>query len=322
MIDPDAALDYLGFVEARHQVWERRQRGEPAPWTDNPIVRAKKFTNVFRVLDYGSQFVLTDLVDVELDDRDQLMRLFLYRHTGRVEAWKHVLADLGEYPTTKNLPDVLESMKDYRGGTTVVTSGTTTVGGGSRKGNLFDRPIFTGAYLVFPQSQVPGTDKLESIFDLTHRLFVSGSRVSHDFFNARSQSDRFAALRTNKGVADFMSMQILTDWGYTPHCGEDRENNFVIAGPGARKGAQALDPTGDVSHTLRWAAEAVEASPPLLPLDSYGEHYRAPSLMDIQNTLCEFSKYVRFASKPTTGKQYVPAHPELPSAPVVLPGHW
>ena len=43
--------------------------------------------------------------------------------------------------------------------------------------------------------------------------------------------------------------------------------------------------------------------------------------MDVQNTLCEFSKYVRFQSKPIPTKQYVPAHPG-PQPPPVLPKHW
>ena len=61
-VDPDMALDYLEFVEERHRIWEKRRSGEPQPWTEDHVLQDRKFTNVFRVLDYGSQFLLTNLL--------------------------------------------------------------------------------------------------------------------------------------------------------------------------------------------------------------------------------------------------------------------
>jgi hypothetical protein len=287
-VNLDRALDFLDFVEARHEVFMRRQAGEPQPWTDNPIVSTRKFTNVFRVLDFGSQFVLTDLIEDGLDPVDQLMRLFLYRHTGRVEAWQYAELAVGEYATRANLSETLEAFKEYRG--------------------VGKRAVFTNAYLVFPQSQVPGTDKLESIFDLTERLFVQGTRTPHDFFNSKNQSGKFEALRTNKGVADFMSMQILTDWGYLT---EFREDDFVIAGPGAKKGAAELGLAAP--EAIKWAVDNIRARG--VQIDG-----RLPSYMDAQNCLCEFSKYVRYLEKPIPATTYTPAHPGPLN--VTLPRHW
>jgi alpha-glutamyl/putrescinyl thymine pyrophosphorylase clade 1 len=87
-VTADAALTFLEFVEERHRIWERRQAGSPQPWTDNPILASHKFTNVYRWLDPGSQFVIEELQDLELSPSDNLMRFFLYRHTGRVETWE------------------------------------------------------------------------------------------------------------------------------------------------------------------------------------------------------------------------------------------
>lgn len=306
VIDPDAALNFLGYVEARHQVWEARQAGLPQPWTDEPIVASRKFTNVFRILDPGTQFIMTDLLEDDPSERDLLMRLFLYRHTGRTEVWEYARVMMGQYPTTEDLDDLLEVWRDYRG---------------EGKG----RPVFTGAYLVFPQSATPGTDKLESIINLTARLFCEGrfpdGDIVPDFLASTTQAERFATLRRNKGVADFMSMQILTDWGYTPHSGVDREDEFVVPGPGARKGAAALDPGRKAEDVLRWAVDSIRNSESCPTLDVPGSKPRVPSYMDVQNTLCEFSKYVRYASKPLPNKPYQPAHPG-PQDPPVLPEHW
>lgn len=323
-MDPDKALIYLDFVAERHRIWEKRQQGLPQPWTDDPQMRARKFTNVFRVLDYGSQYVLTDLVDPELSVRDQLARLFLYRHTGRVETWRYLLAELGEYPTVDNLPTVLEAWKDYRGQVTVHSKGkrkTPGRGNGFQK-QIGERPIFTGAYLVFPQSHERGTDKLESIVDLTYRLFHpdSPTELVTDFEQADTQAGRFATLRRNRGVADFMSMQVLTDFGYTPQCGRDVEDEFCVLGPGAVRGAKAIAPSWPVQRTFEWAIDATRSlddSPQLRTASGY----RQLSWMDVQNTLCEFSKLVRYLSAPPREYTYKPAHPGRQQEPV-LPEHW
>jgi hypothetical protein len=258
-----------------------------------------------------------------------LLRLFLYRHTGRVEAWQYLPLVVGEYPTWENLDDTLEAWYEYRGKTTTKKKAPRRPGqvgrGNGNQTSVSERPLFTGAYLVFPQSQVPGTDKIASIIDLTRRLFHPDSPTDcvPDFMAATTQADRFNALRRNKGVADFMSMQVLTDWGYTPNCGVDREDEFVVPGPGAVRGAQALSPGRPVMETLLWAVDALRSSEgcPALPLDHPGDPVRLPSWMDVQNTLCEFSKWVRFSEKPLPSKPYRPAHPGPQPAPL-LPQHW
>lgn len=305
----DDAFNFLEFVESRHEVFLRRQAGEPQPWTANPVVASRKFTNVFRVLDYGSQFVLTDLIEEGLHPRDQLMRLFLYRHTGRVEVWQYLEMMLGRYPNIGDLEDVRELFKQYRGDAHVRTRTVDPKSPGRKTQTDFKRSVFTSAYLVFPQSQVKGTDKLDSIIDLTKRLFLHGT-TWQEFANATDQRGRFEALRKNRGVADFMSMQILTDWGYTT---EFREDDFVVAGPGARKGAAALGLKAE--EAIEWAVKSIRdlENPPMV-------HGRLPSYMDAQNCLCEFSKYVRYAEKPLLDKPYTPAHPGPQN--VVLPKHW
>lgn len=297
MMDMEAFGRYLAFVPARHRVWELRQAGAAAPWSDDMILKTRKFTNVYRVLDYGSQFVISDLHEPGVAPEEFLMRIFLYRQTGRVEAWKHLLNEFGSYPLLEDLDDVLEAWAEYK-----------DAGG----------KIFTPAYLVYPQSSVPGTDKTESIVRLTQRVFGEG--VGTDFLAAETQEARFATLRRNKGVADFMSMQILTDYGYSPF-GGDTENDFVVPGPGARKGVAAITDTKNVVGFLKYARSEVLAGDDCPQLALPGGGLRPPSLMDIQNTMCEFSKYERYLEKGTPATGYQPAHPGEQPKPL-LPQNW
>lgn len=313
--------DFLRFVYERHRIWEKRQEGLPAPWTDDPILASRKFTNVFRVLDPGTQFLLTDLFDPWLSPRDTLMRAFLYRHTGRVETWQYLDLMMGGYPAFDQLEDVREAWKQYRGEvktkTVMEKSHSYTAHKIERTKQESARPFFTNAYLVFPQSDTPGTDKLDSIVDLTKRLFTPGSPddIMPAWERAQTQGERFRLLRQNKGVGDFMAMQVLTDWGY--QCGEDREDEFLVPGPGSIKGAKALDPNVPTMTVVKRVVQEVRALPDCPRLG-----YRVPSLMDIgSNLLCEWSKYTRYRGQAVPAKIYTPAHPGPQPAPV-LPGYY
>ncbi len=307
--------DFLRFVVERHRIWEKRQAGAPQPWTDDPILATRKFTNVFRVLDPGTQFVLTDLLDPELDPRDQLMRLFLYRHTGRVEAWQWLQLSCG-YPTVATLEEVRASWKDYQGRVRIVQKPRrwSKIVSDSR---ITERSIYTNAYQVFVPSDVSGTDKLDIILGTTKRLFTPGSPdyLMPAWQRARTQAERFRLLRKVNGVGDFMSMQILTDWGYGQSV--DREDEFLVPGPGSVKGAAALMPGVPTTKVVNEVVLQVRAMPQCPRLG-----YRVPSLMDIgSNLLCEWSKYVRYRGQPVSAKNYRPAHPGLQSDPV-LPAYY
>jgi hypothetical protein len=291
-VDVDVAMSYLDFVPNRHRVWERRQAGAAQPWSEDPILRTRKFTNMFRVIDPGSQFVLTDLA-VDTTPRTALARCFLYRYTNLPTTWRHLRDVLGEYPDEMDLFEegrLVEAIHAYR------DSG---------------HKVFSGAYVILPQPNHSG-DKVEQAVGLAARWMNAHAQ---DFLAATSQEQRFAILRREFGVGPFMAMQILTDWGYTPQCGEDREAEFVVAGPGCIKGAKFIAPTWKVEKTLEWATEHWQSTGPVLPGG------RRLSRMDVQNTFCEFSKYHRYDQKPMPVREYVPAHPGAQPAPV-LPAHW
>lgn len=314
-MNPDMAMMYLDFVRNRHAIWESRQAGLPQPWTDDPILASRKFTNTFRLLDVGTQFLLSMLTE-DLSPRETLARAFLYRHTGRPEPWEFFELMHGRYPLVDDLPLALETWKQYRGKVTTRLKNVKPYAERANRAGDFqsttgERPIFTGAYLVFPQSTVPGTDKLESIVALVKRLFTPGAPqdVMPNFLSATNQQQRFTALRRNKGVADFMSMQVLTDYGYTT---EDRENEFILAGPGAVKGAALVWPDKPAGYAISWAREQ-------LGHIRLGD--RAPSLADCQNGFCEVFKYHRWITKPEATKPYRPAHPG-PQPPPILPRNW
>lgn len=284
---------YKHFVRDRHTVWERRSLGVPAPWSGDPIIATRKFTNVFRILDRGSQYLYQIMRDE--DYHTALFRAFLYRYTNRPEPWVAFEEDWGYLPTHEDAVDgtLLSMWMNYR--------------------HERDMPIFGNAYKMFSGLENKGTDRLTWVVNMARDYITPG--FAEDFQQVdNAQWQRAAFLQEIPRCANFMSMQILTDMSY--YAGYS-ENDFILPGPGAIAGAKHITGVGDIYaptnsptdliHELTeyWASEG--------DVNLYG---RTPSLMDVQNTLCEFSKYVKWAPGP---KQYIPVGPQQDP---ILPDHY
>lgn len=301
---------FINFVAERHRVFERRLAGEPRPWTTDPILHSQKFTNVFRVADYGSQFVFGLFADAQRDDlpaREVMAQVFLYRHTNSPQAWQAFKGDYGHWPNP-----VRDAAKVKRFWDTYAAAGG---------------KVFSGAYTVYPQSSEPGTKKSHSVVDMAANFFSPHSDgdlwPQLEAHNADLEG-QFQVITQAHGISNFMGMQILTDWGWSPWVGVDRENDFIAGGPGATRGAQHIYPglkPQDVPQAITDLRNILldQKSVPTLKV---GTVERLPSLMDVQNCCCEYSKYVRYVTKwDDTRKSYAVAHTSAPAA-LHVPAHW
>jgi len=55
---PDPVAAFFAFCRAREQVRIRRERGDPPPWSDDPVLQRGRFLNVFREDDRGSKAIV------------------------------------------------------------------------------------------------------------------------------------------------------------------------------------------------------------------------------------------------------------------------
>lgn len=289
MYDDKMVELYQHMVRERHQIWLARQNGGTYPWTSDPVLANRKFTNMFRVLDPGSQFVF------DLDDDnplDVLARLVFYRLTNLPASWYAMRSVLGRYPVSKDFvshPEVIaEILHAHRA-----------------QGNR----VFSGAYIIVPE---PGTtnDKVEGAVRVTQN-FLGNHALA--FVTAPTQEERFAALRNTPGLGKFLSMQILTDWTYLQD--NEPDLSFIIAGPGAIRGAASLNSVEKPEVVIREMASAWSDHPTVRLAG------RGLTVMDVQNTFCEFSKYAREVVYPRKKTPYKPAHPGMQPKPR-LPRWW
>lgn len=284
--DKPALALYKQMVEERHLIWERRQLGDPGPWTKDPVLANRKFTNMFRVLDPGSQFVFglnaPDPIDV-------IARLLFYRITNLPKTWYAMRRELGRYPLAVDFTDDLTvTLKTYR------DAGNT---------------VFSGAYIIIPE---PGTrnDKVEGVVRVVQHFLREGAKP---FLDAETQEARFAALTSTPGIGNFLAMQVIKDWGYLQP--EEPDLSFIVAGPGTTRGAELLNPDKTAVQviydlTLQWEDN------PIVQLQDM-----PLTVPDVSNTLCEFSKYAKEVVNPRKTTPYKPAHPGGQSIPV-LPLWW
>lgn len=278
---------YENMVEERHRIWLLRQNQEQPPWTTDPVLANIKMTNMFRVLDPGSQFVLTDLLSDH--PMDFLARCVFYRITNLPKTWYAIRDQFGRYPVAQDFVKydhvLAEMLARYRA-----------------EGNK----IFSGAYIIVPNPGVAG-DKMVDAIALT-KFFVE--EKAEEFLFATTQEQRYHILKSTKGIGRFLAMQILTDWGYGQPV--NREDEFIVAGPGASRGAAHLNPDVPAEATIKDLAFRIWWDNPLVQINGH-----TLGLMNTQNTLCEFSKYVRETIAPRKVTPYKPAHRGFQEKPVL-----
>lgn len=298
---------YTAFVVTRHRLWEARQLDIPlanatVDTVAGQVVARNKFTNVFRVLDHGSQFLVQSLLyGDDVSPADQAMRCFLYRYTNRPEPWAYFYTMHGRMPRLLDLDNY-----------TLHNTWRTFVREGGK--------VFGPAYKMFVGHENKGWSRLEWALDLTRRAFIDDEYgVMGGLGNVTSVEDTVLLLQNIPRCARFMSMQVATDLGYTDWMEAD-ENTYVLPGPGCVRGVQHLQPAWATGDVLEWMRSYLRNYATEVRLTLPGGGYRYPSLMDVQNTFCEFSKYVRYLQQPAR-KPYKPKHGWQRPTPF-LPPHW
>ena len=56
MKDKERVAEFFLFMSERQQVWVRRKRRDPGPWSASPLFRDHFWCNIYRELDRGTQF--------------------------------------------------------------------------------------------------------------------------------------------------------------------------------------------------------------------------------------------------------------------------
>ncbi len=269
-----AAFDlYWRFAAERQRVFWRRLSGATHDLTADPLIRSYRFTNAYRATDRVSQFLINEILIGAGQPRDELFRTLAFKIFNRIETWEYLVHRLGTDIGTDSFDtETWACLLDER----------------QRSG----RPIYSNAYIM-PPPDLGAQSKHRNHLKLLE--IVREGDTLHRLLRADSLRNVFEILRQLPGLGPFLAFQYAIDLNYGSSL-NFQESDFVVAGPGARRGAAKcfVDRDGlTVEETIRALAEIQEDEFDQRGLKFWALPSRPLQLIDCQNLLCEIDKYTR-----------------------------
>lgn len=277
-MEPTEVYDsYWRFAAERHRMYLRRLSPATGALTQDPVLRAHRFTNTFRVADRVSQYLVKEVQ--YRDDRSQapselFFRTLLFKIFNRIDTWELLEERLGPISWQSVDLSAVERTLDE-----AMAAG---------------RRIYSAAYIM-PAPRLGRERKHANHLILLDRMMREG--LPQEIARAGSLEDVYRLLKPWPGLGPFLAFQYTVDLNYSRMLDFD-ESSFVIAGPGAIDGIAKVfaDTAGasaeDVIHRM---VDVQEAEFARLGISFPGLFGRRLQPIDCQNLFCEIGKYARVA---------------------------
>ncbi|EPS94550.1 hypothetical protein FOMPIDRAFT_1033300 [Fomitopsis schrenkii] len=299
------------FMSERHQVFLRRTEGDERPWTEDATLGRYPFTNVFRVYDRTTQYILRHVIGEGSQDlTESCFRVILFRMFNKIETWKYLQKQVGEI--TWDSFDVYT----YEQVLTAV-----------------EGPLYGFAYICPAPTNIGG-GKINCARHLRLVQLLMEENLPKQLQRCRYLKDAHGWLRLFPSMGDFTALQLALDLNMLPHF-KWSEDEWVTPGPGAKAALRKIFGPGVAAvelEAIQWlhATQDEHFSRLGIPVDRRPRlcASRRPgvSMVDLEHSLCECDKYSRAVHPEIRGKrvkvakhEFVP-HPHRPTA--NLPAHW
>ena len=268
---------YWKFSTERQRIFFARFAGKPAPWTDDPVLQAHKFTNAYRATDRVSQYLIRSVIYRGDQDPVQLFfRVLMFKIFNRIDTWEMLEHEFGEIHYTPSFVRVYDQ------------SLTRAMAAGKR--------IYSPAYIMPSGGKLNLTGRKHRMhLDLLARMIAD--RLPQKLIEAGSMQAAFSLLLDYPTIGDFLAYQYVTDLNYSPLLNFD-EMQFVVPGPGALNGiAKCFAEFGGLTEIdlIKIVAERQEMEFAQRGLKFQSLWGRKLQLIDCQNLFCEVDKYSRVA---------------------------
>jgi hypothetical protein len=271
----------LYWVKERESIRRAKEAGKPAPWTDDPILQTTYFTNVRREDDKVTRWYATNIREPLRSDPRVVFATIAFR-------WFN-------WPPTGDTLTLRTEPHDRRN---LLTNWDTTE---AIKRLEFERDrmevkVFSGAFNISnsgstkPKINRVCEDYIQPVWDRRTELqsLIEEQPTLRKLFNT---------LRTYPGLggSGFMAAQIVADLKYTSFLDDVEETpdwwTFCCLGPGSKRGLNILldrPVGGPVPKDCRTHIEDLRHL-----LNKQFSKWDPFHAQDVQNCLCEYSKYSR-----------------------------
>lgn len=270
----EVLTSYWRLAAERQRVYYARLAGRPGPWTDDDVIARYRFTNAYRAADRVSQDLIRVIYSGSQEPEDLVLRTLVYRFFNKPATWSALERLKGA--VTWGTFDI----EDY------ATELDRMVARGQR--------VYSAAYIV-PPPPFGAARKHRNHLLLVEHMMRDG--LPRRLGRARSLREVFEVIASFPSLGPFLAFQLTIDLNYSTLLDFD-EDDFVVAGPGARSGiAKCFPDVGTLQPEviIRWMVETQHEQIRALGVDFQDLFGRPLKLIDCQNLFCETDKYARVA---------------------------
>lgn len=258
---PDRLAVLRRYMKEREHVRILKDAGEPKPWTKDPMLLNYRFCNVRREDDAVTRWIKTNWRDPYAEHHNLYIAMIL----ARLLNWPDTLEDIG-FPEKWDYKRYLTKLQNRK---------------------MRGERLHTGAYMVTAGGRpIP---KEEAICDMVHGFYRAKYRPEYGD-SLRSVWIKMQAQGVG-GMGSFIAAQVVADLKHTPLLALAQDwRVFCAPGPGSQNGLNwLLDRTGEWKQEEFQEAVNYLRGKGKLPYDLCAQ--------DVQNNLCELSKYTRGFSR-------------------------
>lgn len=265
------------FIAERQNIFFKRIQDESKPWTDDEILAQYKFTNVYRVCDRVSQYLIRNIIYSKkiYSDEDLLFRILFFKIFNRIETWENCEKALG---------DICFSTFNFASYDAILTD------------LMSNYKIYSAAYIM-PSgvSSFGYNEKHKNHLKLLDYMF--NDNIVGKLAATSSLKDVYNLLLGYPTIGSFLAFQYAIDINYSELI-DFSEMSFVKAGPGALRGIKKCFPnsTKTPEEIISLVAENQDSEFGIRGINFKKIGNRNMQLIDCQNVFCEFDKYTRVSN--------------------------
>lgn len=280
---PTVVFDtYWKFAAERQNIFYNKLRNEKT-LTDDTIFQNYKFTNVYRIQDRVSQYLVSEVIYSHNNSpRDILFRILLFKIFNKIETWNYIERELGQ---------INYQSFDFDRYDTLLS--------GLLDNNI---SIYSAAYIMASAKSKYGQKRKHQNHLLMIREMVEDG-LAEKLMRSKDMKEGYELLLNYTSIGTFLAYQLITDINYSELTNYS-EMEFVKAGPGAIEGIQkCFSDIGKNSYedVIKYMTETQEYHFNRLGLNFHYLNDRRLQLIDCQNVFCEVAKYSRVAHPEFSG---------------------
>lgn len=255
---------FLYWIKERWDILEKKQKGQKAPWSKDPIFQETYFTNVDREKDRVTKWIRENWVYKSRTENSYVFAMIVARVFNLPETLEAVMQpeeDIDLWLFTAE--DILTQRKEQ------------------------GLKIWNGAYIISTAGQK--MDKL----DYCMQMFEGAKDIDKKMKGVPTLRKAHKILMSVNGLASFLAAQVVADLKNTKHHRLSHAKDWSIfsaPGPGSLRG---LSWFWEEKVTGKTYQEKIQDAMELIEWELPSNIYDIMCMQNLQNCFCEFDKYMR-----------------------------